>query len=73
MSVATTQPGVQVYTGNFLPKPDAAGSVKPFLQHWAMCLETQHYPDAVNHPAFPPIVLNEGECYKHTTVHKFDW
>ena len=56
--------GVQLYTGNFLPGVQ---------QHTAFCLETQHYPDAVNQPAFPSIVLRPGQEYKQTTTHVFSW
>ena len=68
MTVATTEPGVQIYTGNFLAK-DAAQH--PHVQHNAMCLETQHFPNAINTPSFPPVVLKPGETYHHHTVHKF--
>lgn len=69
MTVSTTQPGVQLYTGNFLPEDGEA----PHRQHWALCLETQHFPDAINHSAFPSTVLRPGEVYKHETVHAFAW
>ena len=60
MEVRTTQPGVQLYTGNHLnPK------------HSAFCLETQHYPDSVNRPEFPSTILRPGEKFKSTTVFKF--
>ena len=68
MTVATTEPGVQIYTGNFLAK-DAAQH--PHVQHNAMCLETRHFPNAINTPSFPPVVLKPGETYHHHTVHKF--
>jgi aldose 1-epimerase len=64
MEVLTTQPGVQVYSGNFL---DRSG----FLRHGALCLETQHYPDCVNHPEFPTAVLRPGIVFRHATVHRF--
>jgi aldose 1-epimerase len=58
MEVCTTQPAVQLYTGNH-------------LGHTAVCLETQHYPDAIHHPNFPSIVVRPGEPLKETTVFTF--
>jgi len=55
MEVYTTQPGVQLYTGN----------------RRGFCLETQHYPDSPNRPAFPSTVLRPGETYHEVTIHKF--
>ena len=63
MHVDTTEPGVQVYTGNWLEPVQWAG----------VCLETQHYPDSPNRPEFPSTVLKPGQVYSHTTVHKFEW
>jgi aldose 1-epimerase len=68
MEVFTTQPGIQLYTGNFLDGSDSAGG---FDQYGAFCLETQHYPDSPNQPDFPTTTLKPGETYKQTTVHKF--
>jgi aldose 1-epimerase len=58
MEVRTTQPAVQLYTGNH-------------LGHTAVCLETQHYPDAIHHPNFPSIVVRPGVPLKETTVFTF--
>jgi len=58
MEVRTTEPGVQLYTGNH-------------LKHGALCLETQHYPDSVNQQAFPSTILRPGETFKSTTVFAF--
>ena len=69
MSISTTAPGVQLYTGNFLGKAGPA----PYDQHRALCLETQNYPDAVNHADFPRAILAPGETYVHETVHAFKW
>ncbi len=63
MEVLTTQPGMQLYTGNHL-----GGE---FVQHAGFCLETQHYPDAPNQPTFPTTRLNPGEQFEQTTVHRF--
>ena len=64
MAVETTEPGVQFYTGNMMP---AAGL--PY--RGALCLETQHFPDSPNHPAFPSIVLRPGEARRSRTVYRF--
>lgn len=71
MEVFTTEPGIQLYTGNFLD-----GSLKGkygavYYQHTGFCLETQHFPDAVNKPTFPSIILRPGQTYHQTTVYKF--
>lgn len=58
MEVRTTEPGVQLYTGNH-------------LQHKGFCLETQHYPDAINHPHFPSPIVRPGKNFKSTTTFRF--
>jgi aldose 1-epimerase len=68
--LATTKPAVQLYTGNNLAGIRGAGG-RLFDKHTALCLETEFYPDAVNHPEFPSAVLRPGELYAHTTVHRF--
>lgn len=72
MQVATTQPGVQLYTGNFLNgslKHTPGGIV--YNKYAGLCLETQHYPDSPNQPSFPNTILNPGEKFHHTTVYSF--
>jgi aldose 1-epimerase len=64
MEVLTTEPGVQFYSGNFLPK---AG----WPLRAALCLETQHFPDAPNHADFPSIVLRPGEARTSRTIYRF--
>ena len=71
MEISTTEPGVQFYTGNFLDGTLTGKSGKVYHQHYAFCLETQHFPDSINQPNFPSIVLKPGETYTQTTVHKF--
>lgn len=71
MTVSTTQPGVQVYTGNWLPK--TAGEGARIRQHAAVCLETQNFPDAPNKPGFPTAILEPGQVYRQVTVHAFEW
>jgi aldose 1-epimerase len=68
LSIKTTQPGIQLYTGNFLDgKPGNAG----FKTHEAFCLETQHYPDSPNQPSFPSTVLRPGEKFHQVTTFTF--
>ncbi|RPI03107.1 MAG: galactose mutarotase [Calditrichaeota bacterium] len=70
MNVASTEPGVQFYTGNHLNNlRGRAGAV--YQQHHGFCLETQHFPDSPNHPDFPSTVLRPGEKYESTTVFLF--
>ena len=72
MRVFTTQPGVQLYTGNFLDGSlRGAGGVN-YDKHSSFCLETQHFPDAPHHPHFPSTVLLPGEVYRHSTVYAFE-
>ena len=70
MEVFTTQPGVQLYTANHLDGK-LAGIGGPYGTHAALCLETQHFPDSVNHPNFPSAILHPGENFQNTTVFKF--
>jgi aldose 1-epimerase len=71
MEVLTTEPGLQFYSGNFLDGTLAGAHGQALRQGDGLCLETQHYPDAPNQPAFPPVVLRPGETYSSTTVHRF--
>ena len=71
MEVWTTEPGVQLYTGNYLDgTPDGKGG-RPYRRRYAFCLETQHYPDSPNRPEFPSTVLRRGGRFRSTTVYKF--
>uniref|UniRef100_A0A2K6FFH0 Galactose mutarotase n=1 Tax=Propithecus coquereli TaxID=379532 RepID=A0A2K6FFH0_PROCO len=71
LEVYTTQPGVQFYTGNFLDGTLKGKSGAVYPKHSGFCLETQNWPDAVNQPHFPPVLLRPGEEYNHTTWFKF--
>lgn len=71
MEVHTTQPGTQFYTGNFLNGSLTGKRGAVYHRHTALCLETQHFPDSVNHPNFPSVILRPGQTYRQTTVHKF--
>jgi aldose 1-epimerase len=70
LEVATTEPGVQLYTGNHLRQfigTDGAA----FGTHAGLCLETQHFPDSPNQPKFPSTVLRPGQTFRSTTVYGF--
>ncbi|TDC19516.1 galactose mutarotase [Streptomyces sp. 8K308] len=71
MTVATTEPGLQFYSGNFLDGTLAGPSGRVYRQGDALCLETQRFPDSPNRPDFPSTVLRPGETYRSTTVHSF--
>jgi aldose 1-epimerase len=71
MEVHTTQPGIQFYSANFLDGTLTGKRGVVYQQHSAFCLETQHFPDAVNQPQFPSVILRPGQTYRQTTVHKF--
>ncbi|MEY3175770.1 MAG: Aldose 1-epimerase precursor [Planctomycetota bacterium] len=71
MRVYTSEPGIQFYSGNFL-KDQAGKGGKPYPHRSALCLETQHYPDSVNHPEFPSTILKPGAKYTSTTAYAFD-
>ena len=72
MDVYTTEPGIQFYSGNFLD-----GTLKftrngqRYGKHAGLCLETQHYPDSPNQPAFPTTILKPGETYSHSSLYLF--
>lgn len=70
MTTRTTQPGVQIYTGNFLTDRDGKGGTKYGFRD-AVCLETQHYPDAVHHDNFPSTILKKGEEFHQETQYVF--
>lgn len=70
MEVYTTEPGLQLYTGNFENGISGThGSTYP--RRSAVCLEAQHFPDSPNRPYFPSVVLRPGQQYKQTTIYKF--
>ncbi len=71
MEVRTTQPGIQFYSGNFLDGSVKSRTGVPYGIHTAFCLETQHFPDSPNHPAFPSTILEPGQTYRSTTVYSF--
>ncbi|MBT3151300.1 galactose mutarotase [Streptomyces sp. CHD11] len=71
LSIATTEPGLQFYSGNFLDGTLVGSGGRVYRQGDGLCLETQHFPDSPNQPSFPPTVLRPGDTYRTTTVHSF--
>jgi aldose 1-epimerase len=71
LDVRTTAPGLQVYSGNRLDGTIRGKSGRVYPVHGGISLETQHFPDAPNHPAFPSAVLRPGQDYRSTTVFAF--
>ncbi len=71
MTVSTTEPGVQLYTGNFLDATNIGKSGMPYKFRTGFCLETQHFPDSPNHPKFPTTTLRPGKVYRQTTIYRF--
>ena len=71
LDVQTTEPGVQFYTGNFLDGTITGQGGIVYKKRWALCLETQHFPDSPNQPTFPSTVLRPGSEYRSKTVLTF--
>jgi aldose 1-epimerase len=71
MEVTTTEPAIQFYTGNFLDGSLVGKGGVKYTKRFALCLETQHYPDSPNQSAFPTVVLKPNERYSTTSVYKF--
>ena len=70
MQCHTDQPGIQLYTANFLDS--ACGKGGAMTKHQGFCLETQHFPDSPHHPDFPTTVLRAGEIFESRTVYSFE-
>jgi aldose 1-epimerase len=71
MDIYTTQPGIQLYTGNFLDGSLTGRDGKRIVKHGALCLETQHFPDSPNQPSFPSTILEPGQTFHEATVYAF--
>ncbi len=71
LTVLTTQPGIQFYTGNFLDGTIKGKDGKVYLHRGALCLETQHFPDSPNQPKFPSAELKPGQRYHQITEFRF--
>jgi len=70
LEVYTTEPGLHLYTGNFIG--DITGKEKKkYHNRSGFCLESQHFPDSPNHPHFPTTVLRPGEVFSSETIYKF--
>src|ERR1035438_1515976 len=71
LRVLTTEPGVQLYTGNFLDGSITGKQGRVYKPRFAFCLETQHFPDSPNHPSFPTTELKPGQKFHSVTVFQF--
>jgi aldose 1-epimerase len=71
MTLYTTEPGLQFYSGNFLDGQTIGKHGKRYTHRGGLCLETQHYPDTPNQPRFPTTLLRPGETYRQTTIYRF--
>lgn len=71
LDVSTTEPGLQVYSGNFLGGEPAGRGGRAYAPHDGLCLETQHFPDSPNRPEFPSTVVRQGVPYRSRTVFAF--
>jgi aldose 1-epimerase len=71
VDVMTTEPGMQVYTGNFLDGSLKGKGGRSYLRYGGFCLETQHYPDTPNQPTFPTTLIRPGKMYESQTVFTF--
>jgi aldose 1-epimerase len=71
MTVSTTEPGVQFYSGNFLDGTITGKGGHVYRRRFGFCLETQHFPDSPNKAHFPSTLLRPGSTYRSTTVYKF--
>jgi aldose 1-epimerase len=70
MQLLTTEPGVQLYSGQFLDSVEGKGGAS-YEKYHGFCLETQHFPDSVNKAHFPSTILRPGETYRQTTIYRF--
>ncbi len=71
MEISTTEPGLQLYSGNLLDGTIIGKSGRVYFKHYGFCLETQHFPDSPNKPNFPSTILLPGKKYTSLTVYKF--
>ena len=71
MTVETTEPALQIYTGNFLNGTIVSAEGKLYPKQSLICLEAQHYPDSPHQPTFPSTLLAPGSTYRQATVHTF--
>lgn len=72
VTIRTNKPGLQVYTANYFDGSIIGAQGVPYIKHGAVALETQFYPDSVNHPHFPDCILEPGKTYDYRTIFQFD-
>lgn len=72
LTVHTTEPGMQFYTGNFLDGSLMGKNGRPYTHRSGFCLETQHFPDSPNQLDFPSTIVRPGEMYRSRTIFEFD-
>ena len=70
LEVSTTEPAVQLYSGNFLDRQRGKGGAT-YDRRTGFCLEAQHFPDSPNRPTFPTTILRKGAVYQTTTIYRF--
>jgi aldose 1-epimerase len=71
MSISTTEPGIQFYSGNFLDGSNIGKKGAVYKHRYGLCLESEHFPDSPNQKNFPSVELNPGEVYRTQTVYAF--
>lgn len=71
LTVITTEPGIQFYSGNFLDGTNTGKGGIVYKHRYGLCLETQHFPDSPNRTSFPSVVLTPGDVYSTETVFRF--
>lgn len=71
LEVLTSEPGIQVYTGNHLDGTLKGPGGEAYRRHSGICLETQHFPDSPNIPTFPSTILLPGQIYRSRTLFRF--
>jgi aldose 1-epimerase len=71
LELHTTEPGVQLYSGNYLDGSNVGKGRRVYGKHHGFCLETQHFPDSVNRPEFPSVILRPGDRFQSTTRLRF--
>lgn len=71
MNISTTEPGVQIYTGNWMSGNFEGKHGHRYPMRAAVCFETQHFPDSINKPDYPSVILKPGETFSSKTVHHF--
>jgi aldose 1-epimerase len=71
MALFSDQPGIQVYTGNYLDGTLTGKGGAVYARQTGVCLETQKYPDSVHHPEWPTVRLDPGQTYRQRMTHRF--